>query len=90
MLNKKEAQLLLEEKAQKCTPAEARFLRGYFKDATNKSVIEESLEAAHTAWKKVQSEHRQALQESLKKDVTREPSKVVSESKEQDVKEPVK
>jgi hypothetical protein len=90
MLNKKEAQLLLESKAQKCTPAEARFLRGYFKDAATPAVIEESIEAAHTAWKKIQTEHRQVLQESLKKEVTQEPSKVITESKKQDVKEPAK
>mgnify|MGYP003294716188 FL=1 len=90
MLNKKEAQLLLESKAQKCTPAEARFLRGYFKDAATPAVIEESLEAAHAAWKKIQTEHRQVLKDSLKKEVTQEPSKVITESKKQEVKEPVK
>ena len=86
-LNKKEAQLLLEQKTQTCTPSEARFLRTYFKDATSPKVIEESIEAAHTAWKKLQSERRQVLQESIDKQVNKVPSKVVTETVK---KEPVK
>lgn len=86
-LNKKEAQLLLEQKTQTCTPSEARFLRTYFKDATSPKVIEESIEAAHTAWKKLQSERRQVLQESIDKKVNKVPSKIVTETVK---KEPVK
>lgn len=79
-LNKKEAQLLLEQKVQKCTPGEARFLKEYFKNASTPSVIEESIDAAHTAWKKIQSEQRAKLQETIKKDVSKQPSAVVVES----------
>lgn len=86
-LNKKEAQLLLEHKVQKCTPGEARFLKEYFKNASAPSVIEESIDAAHTAWKKIQSEQRAKLQESTKKDVSKQPSAVVVESVKQDTKE---
>lgn len=89
-LNKKEAQLLLEQKTQMCTPSEARFLKTYFKDANSPKVIEESIEAAHTAWKKLQSERRQVLQESVDKKVNKTPSKVVTEHKEPVKKEPVK
>lgn len=87
-LDKKEAQLLLESKAQSCTPAEARFLRTYFKDATSPKVIEESIDAAHTAWKKIQSERRQAIQESVSNVVNKKPSTVVVE--ESAKKEPAK
>lgn len=89
-LNKKEAQLVLEEKLQKYTPSEARFLKTYFKDATSPKVIEESIEGAHAAWKKLQSERRQALQESVDKKVNKVPSKVVTESQEPVKREPVK
>lgn len=89
-LNKKEAQLLLEQKTQSCTPSEARFLRTYFKDASSPQIIEESIEAAHTAWKKLQSERRQVLQESIDKKVNKVPSKIVTESKEPVKKESVK
>lgn len=82
-LDKKEAQLLLESKAQQCTPSEARFLRTYFKSATSPKVIEESIDAAHAAWKKIQSEKRQLLQESVKKEVNKTPSSIVTESKKE-------
>jgi hypothetical protein len=80
-LDKQEAMLLLESKAQQCTPSEARFLRTYFKNATSKSVIEESIDTAHAAWKKIQSEHRQALQETVTAQVNKKPSNVVVEDK---------
>jgi hypothetical protein len=86
-LNKKEAQLLLEEKMKKCTPSEARFLKTYFKDANSPKVIEESIEAAHTAYKKIQSEKRAVLQESVKQEITNKPSLVVTESAETETKE---
>lgn len=89
-LNKKEAQLLLEQKTQSCTPSESKFLRMYFKDAASPKVIEESIEAAHTAWKKLQSERRQVLQEAIDKKVNKVPSKVVTESAKPEKKEPVK
>lgn len=89
-LNKKEAQLLLEEKMKKCTPSEARFLKTYFKDACSPTVIEESIEAAHTAFKKIQSEKRAVLQESVKQEITNKPSLVVTESAKTETKEPKK
>jgi hypothetical protein len=81
LLNKKEAQLVLEEKINKCTPSEGRFLRNYFKDASSAKVIEESIETAHEAFKKIQAERRAALQEEVKKSVSAKPSTVVTESK---------
>lgn len=85
-LNKKEAELLLESKLQKCTPGEARFLKAYFKEASSPKVIEESIEEAHKAWKKFQSEKRQVLQESVSKTVSKKPSAVVTESKKEEPK----
>ena len=85
-LNKQEAALLLESKLLKCTPGEARFLRGYFKGATSPKIIEESLEAARTAYKKILAEQRQSLQESVRQNINPTPSTVIIEEK----KEPVK
>jgi hypothetical protein len=89
-LHKKEAALLLEEKTKKCTPSEAKFLKTYFKDATSPKVIEESIEAAHATYKKIQAEKRQVLQESVKQEVSQKPSAVVTESVKEEVKEPAK
>ena len=84
-LNKKEAELLLESKLQKCTPGEAKFLRGYFKGVTSPKIIEESIEAAHKAYKKIISEQRQALQESVRQNTNPTPSLVISEDKKESV-----
>jgi hypothetical protein len=54
-----------------------------FKSATSPKVIEESIDAAHAAWKKIQSEKRQLLQESVKKEVNKTPSSIVTESKKE-------
>lgn len=86
--NRLAAQLLLESEAQKCTPSEAKFLRAHFKNASSPKIIEESIEEAKQAYKKLQSEHRQHLvTESAKKGAVSVPSAVVTpEVKE---KEPV-
>jgi hypothetical protein len=68
---------LLESKLLKCTPGEARFLRGYFKGATSPKIIEESLEAARTAYKKILAEQRQSLQESVRQNINPTPSTVI-------------
>ena len=85
--NRLQAQLLLESEAQKCTPGEAKFLRAHFKNAASPKIIEESIEEAKQAYKKMQSEHRQRLvTESAKNGAVSTPSTVVTnkvEAKEQ-------
>ena len=77
--NRLEAQLLLESEAQKCTPSEARFLKAHFKNASSPKVIEESIEEAKQAYKKIQTEQRQRLvTESRKNGATSTPSNVIS------------
>ena len=89
-LNKKEAQIVLESKIQKCPPIEARFLREYFKKATSPKIIEESIEEARASFKRIQAEKRSILQAEAKKVTTSIPSKVVTESSKEDKKESVK
>jgi hypothetical protein len=86
-LNKQEAQLVLESKIAKCTPAEAAFLKSYFKNAINASVIEEEINDAQAAFKRLQSEKRSHLVEKTKSNV--KPSAVVNESKTVNEKESV-
>ena len=90
-INKQEAKLLLEEKVKKCVPAEATFLRNYFKNADSKQVIEEQIDEARAVYKRLYDEKRKALvAENAKKAVTK-PSTVVVENKESVKKEePVK
>ena len=90
-LNKKEAQLVLESKVQKCPPAEARFLREYFKKANSPKIIEESIEEARASFKRIQAEKRSALQAETQKTISSVPSAVVTESSsKEDKKESVK
>lgn len=77
--NRLQAQLLLESEAQKCTPSEAKFLRTHFKNAASPKIIEESIEEAKQAYKKMQNEHRQHLvTESAKAGAVNTPSTVVT------------
>ena len=85
-LNKKEAQLVLESKVQRCPPAEARFLREYFKNANSPKIIEESIEEARASFKRIQAEKRSALQVEVKKTTTSIPSNVVTESSKKEEK----
>ena len=84
-LEKEEAKLLLESKIAKCTPAEGQFLRAYFNNAKNPRVIEEQIEDARTAFKRMHAEKRNAVVEGAKKDSST-PSSVVTESKKDTVK----
>ena len=84
--NRLEAQLLLESEAQKCAPGEAKFLKAYFKTAASPKIIEESIEEAKQAYKKLQSErHQRLVTESTKNGAVNVPSAVVTkvENKEQ-------
>lgn len=79
-LEMEEAKLLLESKVAKCTPAEAQFLRTYFSRAKNARVIEEQIEDARNAFRRLHSEKRVDTVERMKKS-TIGTSSVVSESK---------
>ena len=82
-INKQEAKLLLEEKLRKCVPAEASFLRNYFKSADSKQIIEEQIEEARAVYKRLYDEKRKALVAENAKKVSVKPSTVVvAESKE--------
>ncbi len=85
-LDKQEAQLVLEEKCKECTPSEAKFIKAYFKGAKSPAIIEESINEARSAYKKLQSERRQSLIEESSKKVTKSPDTVVTESKKEEVK----
>lgn len=85
-LDKQEAQIVLEEKCKSCTPAEAKFIKAYFKGAKSASIIEESINEARSAYKKLQSERRQSLIEESNKKVSKSPDAVVTESKKEDKK----
>lgn len=90
-LKKQEAKLLLESKLQKCVPAEASFLRNYFKNATSAKVIEEQIEDAKAVFKRLHDEKRRELVSKQSKQVSNTVSKIVSESKKTVTKvEPVK
>lgn len=80
-LNKQEAKLLLEEKLRKCVPAEASFLRNYFKNADSKQIIEEQIEDARAVYKRLYDEKRKALVAENAKKATVKPSTVVLENK---------
>lgn len=75
-LKKKEARILLESKTARCTPAEAAFLKSYFSNATSPSTIEEQIDEARSAYKRLHDEKRSS---SIKE--TKSPSSLVSESK---------
>lgn len=82
-VDKQEAQIVLEKKCKECTPSEAKFLRAYFKGAKSAKVIEESVEEARGAYKKLQAERRQTLIEESSKKVSTKPESVVTESKKE-------
>ena len=77
---------MLEEKCKSCTPSEAKFIKAYFKGAKSASNIEESINEARSAYKKLQSERRQSLIEESNKKVSKSPDAVVTESKKEDKK----
>ncbi len=81
-LEKEEAKLLLESKISKCTPAEAAFLRSFFVNAKNAKVIEEQIEDARSAYKRIHLEKRAAMADTIKNEVSSKPSSVVNEHKE--------
>ena len=86
-VDKQEAQIVLESKCRECTPTEAKFLRAYFKGAKSAKVIEESIQEARGAYKKLQSERRQTLIQESSKKVSSKPDTVVTESKQTKTKE---
>lgn len=86
-LDKQEAQLVLEEKCKECTPSEAKFIKAYFKGAKSPAIIEESINEARSAYKKLQAERRQTLIEESSKKVSKSPDTVVTESKKETKKE---
>lgn len=79
-LNKKEAQIVLEDVCKKCAPGEARYLKTYFKNAASPKIIEESIEDARASYKKIQGERRAKLQSEVKHVSSTTPSSVVTES----------
>ena len=91
-LEKEEAKLFLESKIARCTPAEAQFLRTYFNNAKNTRIIEEQIEDARTAYKRLHDEKRNSIVEKTSSTVSSRPSSVVNESKKETVKkeEPAK
>jgi hypothetical protein len=78
---------VLEEKCKECTPSEAKFIKAYFKGAKSPAIIEESINEARSAYKKLQSERRQTLIEESSKKVSKSPDTVVTESKKETKKE---
>lgn len=80
-LNKKEAQVVLESAIKQSTPAQAKFLREYFKHANSPRIIEESIEDARASFRRIQSEKRAKLQAGLKGSVSNKPSSVVTQAK---------
>ena len=78
-LEKEEAKVLLESKVAKCTPAEASFLRTYFENAKSKRIIEEQIEDARTAFRRIHDERRNEI--VSKANASNTPSTIVNESK---------
>ena len=74
-LKKKEAKCLLESKTARCTPAEAAFLKSYFANATSPNTIEEQIDEARSAYKRLHEEKRT---NTVKATVA--PTRLVSES----------
>lgn len=89
-LYKQEAKLLLEEKLTKCVPAEAAFLRTYFKNAESKQIIEEQIEDARAVYKRLHAEKRANLVSEQAKKAAAKPTAVVVENKETVKEEPAK
>ena len=86
-LQRKEAQMVLEEKIKDCTPAEANYLRKQFRFAASPKVIEESIEGARKSFKKLQAEKRAKAQADFRKNgKSTQPSSVVLQSKEKESK----
>lgn len=86
-LQRKEAQMVLEEKLKDCTPAEAEYLRKQFRFAASPKVIEESIEDARKSFKKMQAEKRAKVQADFRKSgKSTQPSSVVLQSKEKESK----
>ena len=81
-LEKEEAKMLLESKLAKCTPAEVSFLRSYFKDVDKPSIIEEQIEDARNAFKRLHEERRAAIVNNHSTTISSKPSAVVAEQKE--------
>lgn len=76
--NKKEAQLVLEQKIHNLTPATQEFVRSQLSEETNPKVICEKVEDAVKVFRKQQAERRQELVKGLK---TNKPSTIVVEDK---------
>jgi len=55
-------------------------VRSYFHNATSPKIIEESINEARAAFKKLQSEKRSLMVEEAKKKAESNPAKVVVES----------
>ena len=87
-LEKEEAKTLLESKVAKCTPAEASFLRTYFENAKSKRIIEEQIEDARTAFRRIHDERRNDVVSKVNANTT--PSTIVNESKAVKKEEPAK
>jgi len=78
-LKKEEAKTLLESKISKCTPNEAAFLRNYFANAKSTQVIEEQIEDARNAYRRVYEEKRNAIVNKVASES--KPSALVNEQK---------
>ena len=87
-LETKEAKLLLESKITNCTPAEASFLRSFFSKATSPKIIEEQIDDARNAFKRLHNEKHQNIVTNTKS--TLSATSLVSESKAVKKNEPSK
>ena len=88
-LQRKEAQMVLQEKLKDVTPAQAKYLRAKFKHAASPKVIEESIEDVRKSFRKEQAAKRAKVQAEMrsKRPASASTSSVVLQNKE---KEPVK
>ena len=84
-LQRKEAQIVLEEKLKNVTPAQAEYLRKRFRFANSPKVIQESIEDARKSFRKEQAEKRAKVQAKYRKENgnATQPSSVVLENKEE-------
>lgn len=87
-LQRKEAQIVLQEKLKDCTPAQAKYLRAKFKFAASPKVIQESIEDVRKSFKKLQAAKRAKVQAESRKNrlASTQPSSIVLQNKEKESK----
>ena len=87
-LQRKEAQLVLQEKLKDCTPAQAKYLRAHFARVASPKVIQESIEDARKSFRKEQAAKRAKVQAELraKRTASTQPSSIVLQNKEKESK----